>query len=151
MHKLTAAERPLDNLHTPTARRGERRGTYCMGPRAGHSPEDTDRARPRRARRQYALGGLLLLAALACQPAARDTLGAIGDLKGRPFGIARVGSLDQTMTALVLKASGVNPADVQFVSIGAPSGRAQALAAGQIDATAFSIATFKAIEREPGV
>ena len=83
--------------------------------------------------------------------AARDTLGAIGDLKGRPFGIARVGSLDQTMTALVLRASGVDPTDVQFLSIGAPSGRAQALVAGQIDATAFSVATFKAIEREPGV
>src|SRR3954468_7604674 len=67
---LTAAERPLDNPPTPTACRGERRGTCWMGPRGGRSPEDTDRARPRRARRRCALGALLLLAALACQPAA---------------------------------------------------------------------------------
>src|SRR5581483_3925492 len=83
--------------------------------------------------------------------AARDDLAAAADLRGRVFGIARPGSLDQTMTALVLQTNGVDPADVRFVSIGAPSGRAQALVAGQIDATAFSVATFKAIEREPGV
>jgi len=83
--------------------------------------------------------------------AARDGLASAADLAGQTFGIARPGSLDQTMTVLVLQDSGVDPAAVRFVSIGAPSGRAQALVAGQIDATSFSIATFKAIEREPGV
>jgi NitT/TauT family transport system substrate-binding protein len=83
--------------------------------------------------------------------AARDSLHSAVELRGRLFGIARVGSLDHTLTARVLHAKGINPADVQFIAIGAPTGRAQALIAGQIDATAFSLATFKAIEREPGV
>lgn len=83
--------------------------------------------------------------------AARDTVGSLADLRGKPFGIARPGDLGQTMTALVLRGHGVNPAEVSFVNIGPPAGRAQALVGGQIDATAFSIASFKAIAREPGV
>ena len=54
----------------------------------------------------------------------KDTIGTVADLKGRSFGIARVGSLDHTMTSLVLKAKGFDPADLKFVGAGDPSARA---------------------------
>lgn len=83
---------------------------------------------------------------------ARETVRTVTDLRGKSFGINRIGSLDHVLTALVLKANGLNPdTDVRWVAVGSPSVRAQALAAGRIDATTTSIATWQAIAREPGV
>lgn len=60
-------------------------------------------------------------------------------LEGKTFGVARVGSIDYEMTRLVLTKYGVDPDKLQYLSIGQPPVRAQALAAGQIDATSVSI------------
>jgi NitT/TauT family transport system substrate-binding protein len=74
------------------------------------------------------------------------------DLKGRTFGIARVGSVDHTQSMIVMKSLGVDPtADVQFIGVGEPQNRAKALVAGNVDATSFSVATWQAIHREPNV
>jgi NitT/TauT family transport system substrate-binding protein len=83
--------------------------------------------------------------------AARDNVASLADLEGRPFGIARVGSLDHVLTAKVLEARGPGAAAPSFVAIGAPAIRAQALVAGRIDATTMSIATWATIAHEPGV
>jgi NitT/TauT family transport system substrate-binding protein len=83
--------------------------------------------------------------------AARDTVSSLADLDKKPFGIARVGSLDHVLTAKVLEARGRDPAGPSFVAIGAPAVRAQALVAGRIDATTLSIATWATIAHEPGV
>lgn len=71
--------------------------------------------------------------------AAKKTIGKVGDLTGKTFGVARIGSVDYEMTRVVLAKLGVNPDSVQYLAIGQPDVRAQALLAGQIDATTFSI------------
>ena len=74
--------------------------------------------------------------------ASKKTIGKVGDLAGKTFGVARVGSVDYEMTRVVLAKLGVNPDSVQYLAIGQPDVRAQSLLAGQIDATTFSIGIF---------
>jgi NitT/TauT family transport system substrate-binding protein len=74
--------------------------------------------------------------------AAKKNIGKIGDLAGKTFGVARVGSVDYEMTRVVLTKLGVNPDSVQYLAIGQPDVRAQSLLANQIDATTFSVGIF---------
>jgi NitT/TauT family transport system substrate-binding protein len=83
--------------------------------------------------------------------ASKDSLNSVADLKGKNFGVARVGSLDDTMTRLVLAAKNVKPSDLTFAGIGAPDARAQALVGGRIDATTMSLGTWITIQHEKGV
>ncbi|HVA23448.1 MAG TPA: ABC transporter substrate-binding protein [Chloroflexota bacterium] len=83
--------------------------------------------------------------------ASKDSLSSIAGLKGKTFGVAKAGSLDDTMTRLVLAAKGVKPGDLTFAGIGAPGVRAQALVAGRIDATTISLGTWVSIQHDPGV
>lgn len=83
--------------------------------------------------------------------AARDAVASLADLKGRAFSIARVGSLDHSMTQVVMRAGGVDPATVRFVGGGDPSARATTLVAGRVDATTMSIGTWISIQNEKGV
>lgn len=69
------------------------------------------------------------------------------DLAGKRFGIGRVGSLDHTLSMQVLESAGVDTASLQIVALGQPNVRAQALLAGQIDATTMSIGTFTAMQQ----
>ena len=62
-----------------------------------------------------------------------------------------MGSLDDTMTRLVLTAKNFKPSDMSFAGIGAPDARAQALVAGRIDATTMSLGTWVTIQHEKGV
>jgi NitT/TauT family transport system substrate-binding protein len=66
-------------------------------------------------------------------------------LEGRSFGVGRVGSLDHALSSKVLLAAGADPSRLSFVAIGQPNVRAQALAAGQIDATTMSIGVWMAL------
>ena len=61
------------------------------------------------------------------------------DLNGKVFGVARVGSADYALSRVVLAKLGVDPESLQYLAVGQPPVRAQALAAGQIDATTISI------------
>jgi NitT/TauT family transport system substrate-binding protein len=72
-------------------------------------------------------------------------------LEGRSFGVGRVGSLDHTLSGKVLQAAGVDLSKVSFVSIGQPAVRAQALAAGQVDATTMSIGVWMALPDKAGL
>src|SRR4051794_35434796 len=83
--------------------------------------------------------------------AGRSEITSIGDLAGKRFGIGRIGSVDHLLTTKVLEADGVDTSKVQFVALGQPQQRAQALAAGQIDATTVSIGTWTAIDDTPGL
>jgi NitT/TauT family transport system substrate-binding protein len=74
--------------------------------------------------------------------AARRGVTSPADLTGRIFGVGRIGSLDHSLTPAVLRAKGVDPASINFVSIGQPQMRAQALAMGRIDATTVSTGTW---------
>lgn len=78
--------------------------------------------------------------------AAKKPITAIHELDGKSFGIASIGSTDYIVSRIVLQKLGVDLNSLQFVAIGTPPVRAQALLAGRIDATAFSIGVWTGIE-----
>jgi NitT/TauT family transport system substrate-binding protein len=74
------------------------------------------------------------------------------DLRGKSFGVARVGSVDYTQSLIVLRGLGLDPtSDLTFLGVGDPSTRARALVAGNVQASTFSVATWLPIRQEPGV
>ena len=83
--------------------------------------------------------------------AGKGDIKALPDLAGKRFGIGRVGSVDHLLSTKVLEAAGVDTSRIQFVALGQPQQRAQALVAGQIDATTMSIGTWTAIDDTPGL
>ena len=83
--------------------------------------------------------------------AARDTIKSASALQDKTFAVARIGSIDHTLSMIALKGLGVNTASLTAVAIGTPSTRAQALVAGRVDATTLSLATWVTIQKEPGV
>jgi NitT/TauT family transport system substrate-binding protein len=83
--------------------------------------------------------------------AAKDEIKSVAELQGKTFAVARIGSVDHSLTLLALKALGVNPAAITFVAIGTPSVRAQALAARRVDATTISLGTWVTIQKEAGL
>jgi len=50
-----------------------------------------------------------------------------------------------------MAAKGVAPESVNYVAIGAPNVRAQALLSGQIDVTTMSLATWVNVQNEKGI
>lgn len=83
--------------------------------------------------------------------AGKDDIATAADLAGRSFGIGRVGSLDHSLSTKVLASEGIGPDDLEFVGIGQPNVRAQALAAGQIDATTMSIGVWLSMPEKDGL
>lgn len=83
--------------------------------------------------------------------AGKTDIASVADLDGRSFGIGRVGSLDHSLSSKVLASKGVDPATLEFVAIGQPNVRAQALAAGQIDATTMSVGVWLALPDKDGL
>ena len=83
--------------------------------------------------------------------AGRGDLASVSDLAGKRFGIGRIGSVDHLLSMKVLQAAGVDTGSLELVALGQPQARAQALLAGQIDATTMSIGTFTAIDDDPAV
>ena len=83
--------------------------------------------------------------------AARDDIKSVAALQSKTFAVARIGSVDYSLSTTALKALNVNPAAITFVAIGTPSTRAQALVAGRVDATTLSLGTWVTIQKEPGV
>ncbi|MSP38505.1 MAG: ABC transporter substrate-binding protein [Deltaproteobacteria bacterium] len=60
----------------------------------------------------------------------------ISDLKGKRFGIARIGAADQTATLLVLPRFGIAPEkDLSLIAVGAVPSRFAALVSGAVSAT----------------
>ena len=83
--------------------------------------------------------------------AAKAALKTPKDLEGKNFGVGRIGSVDHSLSRLVIRARGANPDKVEFVSIGQPNVRAQALAAGAIDATTMSIGVWMSMPDRKGL
>ncbi len=83
--------------------------------------------------------------------AAQADITGIQDLVGRSFAIADNNSLDHNLTRAVLGTLGIDPDGPQYVAIGAPSVRVQALAAGRVDATTVSYGTFLTVADTPGL
>jgi NitT/TauT family transport system substrate-binding protein len=78
--------------------------------------------------------------------AAKTDITKMEDLVGRSFAIADNGSLDHALTQAVLRSYGIATDGPNYVAIGAPLVRIQALAAGQVDATAVSFGTYSSID-----
>ena len=70
-------------------------------------------------------------------------------LEGLTLAIGGVGSLDYSMTRLVLAAHGVDVEKVKMVAMGEPQLRALALSAGRIDATTMSIGVWNRFRNRP--
>jgi NitT/TauT family transport system substrate-binding protein len=83
--------------------------------------------------------------------AARDNIATPADLVGSSFGIGRPGSLDHSLSTRVLAAAGVDMDDLEVVALGQPEARAQALAAGRIDATTMSIGVWQVLPDKDGL
>lgn len=83
--------------------------------------------------------------------AAKTDIADVAGLVGRTFAIADNNSLDHNLTRAVIASMGVDPDGPQFVAIGPPAVRVQALAAGQVDATTVSYGTFLPIADTPGI
>lgn len=77
--------------------------------------------------------------------AAKAAIGVPQNLNGKVFGVARIGSVDDTLSRAVLQKLGVDVGTLQFLALGQPSVRTQALTAGRIDATSVSIGMWSAI------
>lgn len=83
--------------------------------------------------------------------ASKDAIATPADLAGKSFGIGRPGSLDQSLSTRVMAANGVDTDAVEFVALGQPNVRAQALVAGQVDATTISIGVWSSIPDKTGL
>ncbi len=77
--------------------------------------------------------------------AAAPEISTPAELEGRSFGVGRIGSLDHSLSMAVLNAAGVDSGTLDVVTLGQPNVRAQALMAGQVDATTMSIGTMIAL------
>lgn len=83
--------------------------------------------------------------------ASKDDIATPADLDGRSFGIGRPGSLDQSLSTRVMIANGIDMNAVEFVALGQPNVRAQALVAGQVDATTISIGVWSSLPDKTGL
>jgi NitT/TauT family transport system substrate-binding protein len=83
--------------------------------------------------------------------AAQQDIATLEDLSGASFGVGRVGSLDHSLSSLVLDSLGHDLDASQIVTLGQPNVRAQALVAGQIDATTLSIGTWASLPDKSGL
>ena len=83
--------------------------------------------------------------------AAKNSITTIKGLEGKAFGIGRIGSLDHTLTMMVMRKNATDPDKVQYVGVGQPADRATALMAGAIDATTVSIGVWLSMPKKDGL
>jgi len=83
--------------------------------------------------------------------AAKKSVTAPKQLEGAAFGVGQIGSVDYVQTRLVLAKLGVDNDKLRYLALGQPTVRAQALLAGQIDATAMSIGTWLTLPNKDGL
>jgi NitT/TauT family transport system substrate-binding protein len=81
----------------------------------------------------------------------KSSIGSVSELQGKTFAIAQVGSQDHQLSSKVMAAKGLAADAVNYVAVGAPNVRAQALVAGQIDATTMSLGTWVTVQNQPNL
>ncbi|HZT26327.1 MAG TPA: ABC transporter substrate-binding protein [Pseudolabrys sp.] len=82
---------------------------------------------------------------------ASDRVRSLTELRGKVFGIGQVGTLDNSLTWLVLRRHGLDPGALRTVSVGRPQARLAALAAGKIDATTISLGSWTTLADKSGL
>lgn len=83
--------------------------------------------------------------------ASQSDITTLEELAGRSFAISDNGGLDHALTQALLRSYGLDPDLPDYVAIGAPSVRVQALAVDRVDATTVSFGTYSAVEGTPGL
>lgn len=83
--------------------------------------------------------------------ASRSDITSLDQLEGRSFAISDIGGLDHALTQAVLRSFGLDPDLPDYVAIGAPSVRVQALAVDRVDATTVSFGTYASVENTEGL
>ena len=83
--------------------------------------------------------------------AGSSDIAGVSDLSGHSFGVGRLGSLDHSLSLKVLEAAEVDTATLAIVPLGQPNVRAQALAAGRVDATTMSIGVWLTLPEREGL
>jgi NitT/TauT family transport system substrate-binding protein len=81
----------------------------------------------------------------------RDNIGSLNELRGQAYAISRVGSEDHALALTVMRAKGIDSSEVNFLALGIPNIRVQALVANQIAATTTTVGTWVTIQHAPGV
>lgn len=76
---------------------------------------------------------------------AKKEYATLKQLEGKVFGVARLGSVDYTLSRLVLAKYGGDPDTLQYLAVGQPAVRAASLIAGRIDATTISVGTWSGL------
>ncbi|SNT29422.1 ABC transporter substrate-binding protein [Rhodococcoides kyotonense] len=90
-------------------------------------------------------------AVLAVPPSSSGSVTTVGDLKGKPVGVAAPGSAEDAYFALVLGQAGLSMSDVSSVSTGTGASAVAALESGQVDAGWMYEPAFSQFEqRNPG-
>jgi NitT/TauT family transport system substrate-binding protein len=82
---------------------------------------------------------------------AKNDIANLKQLAGKIFGVGQVGSVDYVQSRMVLTKLGVDIDGLRFLPVGQPMIRAQALAAGRIDATAVTIGTWLTLPSQEGL
>ncbi len=83
--------------------------------------------------------------------AAKSEIATVADMKGRSFGVGRVGSLDYSLSMKVFEAAGLDTSTLEILTLGQPNVRGQALAAGQVDATTMSVGVWLSLPERDGL
>lgn len=83
--------------------------------------------------------------------ASQSEIAGPDELAGHSFGVGRIGSLDHSLSTKVLASEGVDMESLDVMTLGQPSVRAQALAAGRVDATTMSIGVWLSIPDKSGL
>jgi len=84
--------------------------------------------------RAFVLQGRAPQIVLAVNTRTMPNFKSVADLKGKKIGVTAPGSSTNVMSNFVLAKSGLKPADVSYVGVGASQGAVAALRSGQIDA-----------------
>jgi NitT/TauT family transport system substrate-binding protein len=83
--------------------------------------------------------------------AAKTVIATPDQLAGHSYGIGRVGSVDYNLTKQVLASMNIDIDSLDIAALGQPNVRAQAMAAGQIDATTMSLGTWTTLPDKTGL
>jgi NitT/TauT family transport system substrate-binding protein len=74
-----------------------------------------------------------------------SSINSVADLRGKRFGISEPGGQQHSQVRLLAAKHGLGPDDIQFLAIGGPTERAQALLLGRVDASTMTILILKPI------
>lgn len=76
---------------------------------------------------------------------AESSISSVRDLRGKRFAISDPGGQQHNQIRLLAGKAGINPDDIQFLAVGGPNDRAQALLLNRVQATSMTILILKPI------